>query len=380
MAFKRTFTEPVPGRREASLSDMGVQTFHGRARFTGATALQIDDQVVEARYVHVATGAKPAELKVSGSEHMTTSDQFLELEELPERILFVGGGYVSFELAHVAARAGATVTVVQRGGRPLERFDPDMVSMLVERTRRLGIDVVLESTVEAIEPSPDGLRVTACSRQGPVHYDAGMVVHGAGRVPVIADLGLDTAGVMHDEHGIAVNEYMQSVSNPAVYAAGDAASGGLPLTPVACFEAHTAAANLLEGNHRKLEYPPIPSVVFTLPPLASVGLNEEVARERGLRFDVKHERTENWFSSRRVGEEFSGFKVLVEDGSERILGAHLLGPQAAEVINLFALAMRAGMTAHRVKERAISMALILAEQYAQTAGPSGSVSSYGSHP
>ncbi len=110
-----------------------------------------------------------------------------------------------------------------------------------------------------------------------------------------------------------------------------------------------AAANLLEGNHRTIEYPPIPSVVFTLPPLASVGLREDEAREQGLQFRVNHMLTSSWFTSRRVGEEFAGYKVLVDERSDRILGAHILGPHADEVINLFALAMRAGMTAKDLK-------------------------------
>ncbi|MCI0720195.1 MAG: NAD(P)/FAD-dependent oxidoreductase, partial [Acidobacteria bacterium] len=139
--------------------------------------------------------------------------------------------------------------------------------------------------------------------------------------------------------------------NPAVYAAGDAAaSGGPPLTPVAGYESQIVAANLLEGNHRTADYGPVPSVVFTLPPLAAVGLSEEAARSQGLKFRVNHQSTAGWYSSRRVGETCSAFKTLVEEGSDRILGAHLLGPHAEEIINLFALAMKAGMTTATLKE------------------------------
>lgn len=178
-----------------------------------------------------------------------------------------------------------------------------------------------------------------------------MVVHAAGRVPEIDDLNLNTAGVEWDGRGVKVNEFLQSVSNPAVYAAGDAAaSGGLPLTPVAGYEGMIVAANLLKGNHQKPNYLGIPTVVFTIPPLASVGLSEREAREQGLKFRVKKEMTSGWYSSRRVGETYSGFKVLVEEGTDRILGAHLLGGQAEEVINLFAVAMRSGMRATDLKD------------------------------
>lgn len=349
MRFKRTFTDPVPAGREEALAKAGIATFHGRARFVGPTTVAVNDEVLNTRHVHVATGARPADLELPGAAYLTTSDQFLELDALPGRIVFVGGGYVSFELAHVAARAGTQVTVVHRGQRPLEAFDPALVALLVERTRQAGIDLRLGTPVERIEKTDDSFRVTARAQDEPVTFEADMVVHGAGRVPAIDDLDLDTAGITHDKHGITVNEYMQSVSNPAVYAAGDAAKGGLPLTPVASFESHVAASNLLDGNHRTIAYPPIPSVVFTLPPLASVGLQEKEAREQGLKFKVNHARTSTWFSSRRVGEDVSGYKVLVEETTGHILGAHLFGPHADEVINLFALAMQARMTAADLK-------------------------------
>ncbi len=182
-------------------------------------------------------------------------------------------------------------------------------------------------------------------------FEAELVVHGAGRVPEIDDLNLSAARVQYDERGVQVNEFLQSVSNPAVYAAGDAAaSGGPPLTPVAGYEGEIVAANLLKGNHRKPNYLAVPTVVFTVPPLAGVGLLEQRAREQGLRFRTNLRDTSQWYSSRRVGEECSGFKVLVEEGSDQILGAHLVGPEASEVINLFALAIRSRMAASDVKD------------------------------
>jgi glutathione reductase (NADPH) len=177
-----------------------------------------------------------------------------------------------------------------------------------------------------------------------------MVVHAAGRVPEIDDLNLEGAGVERTKRGVTVNEFLQSVSNPAVYAAGDAAAtGGPPLTPVASYDGIVVAANLLKGNHQRPNYLGIPTVVFTIPPLASVGIGESEAREQALKFQVKKEMTSTWYSSRRVGEKYSGFKVLVEEGTDRILGAHLLGSQAEEVINLFGVAIRSGMRAADLK-------------------------------
>jgi glutathione reductase (NADPH) len=350
MRFKRSFTEPVPKQREEGFANAGIAAFHGRARFVGPSTVQVGEEVLEGRYVVIATGQKPAALKIPGEEHLTTSDQFLELDELPKRILFIGGGYIAFEFAHVAARAGSEVAIVHRGARPLPRFDSYLVDALVERTRELGVDVQLGSEAEAIEKGAGHLIVRTSTSGQKRTLEADMVVHAAGRVPEIDDLNLDAAGVKWGERGVKVNDFLQSVSNPAVYAAGDAtASGGPPLTPVAAYEGMIVAANLLKGNHQKPNYLGIPTVVFAIPPLASVGLGEREAREQGLKFKLKKEMTSSWYSSRRVGEAYSGFKVLVEEGTDRILGAHQLGSQAEEVINLFAVAMRSRMPATDLK-------------------------------
>ena len=175
-----------------------------------------------------------------------------------------------------------------------------------------------------------------------------MVVHGAGRVSNTEALDLTTGRIEYTNRGIKVNEYLQSISNPVVYAAGDVAatatSGGSPLTPVASYDGNIVANNLLSGNAIKFNYNGLPSVVFTIPPIATVGLQEKEAREQGFQFKVNHKNTSSWYSSRRVGETCSGFKVLVEEGTNRILGAHLLGPHSEEVINLFSVAIRLGFT------------------------------------
>ncbi len=350
MQFKRTFTEPVPESRERAFARAGIQTFHGWARCVDRTSVQVGEETLIGRYLLIATGAKPVTLDIPGEEYLITSDKFLELQELPRRITFIGGGYISFEFAHVAARAGAEARILHRSRRPLKGFDPDLVDQLVRATQDIGIDVQLNAQVTAIERGT-GEYITRASVDGSeCSFEADMVVHGAGRAPEIDELELDRAGVAHDRRGVVVNEYLQSISNPAVYAAGDAAaSGGPPLTPVASLEGHVVASNMLSGNHRTPDYTGVPTVVFTIPPLASVGLREEEAERRGLKFRVHHRDTSGWYSSRRVNARTSGFKVLIQEGTDRILGAHLLGPHAEEVINLFALAIREGLTARDLK-------------------------------
>jgi len=352
LRFKKTFVESVPQQNEDAYSEAGITALHGRIRFLERSVLQVGDDTLRARHVVIASGARPQILSISGEEHLTTSEGFLDLERLPARIIMVGGGYISFEFAHVAARAGATVTIVHKGSRPLERFDADLVGDLVDETRALGIDVRLNTSVRGIEKHDDVLRVTTTGSDGETTIiEADMAVHGAGRVPNIDDLDLEAGGVTRTKNGVCVNVYLQNPSNAAVYAAGDAADTGAPrLTPVAGMEGDVVAANLLGGNVRKPDASVVPSIVFTTPALGTVGLTEQNARERKVRFSVKRGDTTQWYSSRRVGAAKSRFKILIEDGSDHILGATVLGPGAEELMNLFAMAMKFRVPASQVRD------------------------------
>lgn len=352
MSFKRTFTEPMPRRLEKGFHKLGIETLHGTAMFVGPRELRVGDRTLSARHIHIATGARPATLGIRGEELVTSSTGFLELPELPSRVAFIGGGFISFEFAHVARRAGATeVTILHRGARPLVRFDPDLVDLQVARTRELGIDVRLESCVVEVARQRSDLRVTYEHGAGTSELACDLVVHGAGRIPDLDTLDLEAGGVEAGPWGIKVLSSMRSTSNLAVFAAGDCAdTGAAKLTPVSAYEGRIATKNILAGEDaRHADYPPVPSVVFTLPPLAAVGLLEEEARSQGHDVDVRFRQTGSWYSSLRVAESHSAYKVLVERGSGRIVGAHVMGPGAEEQINLFAMAMGAGLTANQVK-------------------------------
>jgi glutathione reductase (NADPH) len=148
---------------------------------------------------------------------------------------------------------------------------------------------------------------------------------------------------------LKLNEFLQSVSNSAVYAVGDAASSGPPLTPVSSHDAKVVAANMLEGNHARPNYLGVPSVAFTTPPIASVGMSEQQVRDSGVKFRMQSENASSWFTAKRVAETTYGFKVIVDEKTDHILGAHLIGPHCEEVINIFALAIRKGLTADDLK-------------------------------
>ena len=350
MKFKRTFTEPVPARQEAVYRKLGIDTYHGVGRFVGPERFSADGKELASKFFVIASGARPAPLGIPGEEHVKTSTDFLDLDALPPRIAFIGAGYIAFEFAHLAARAGAKATMLGRG-RPLEHFDSDLVTRLVEHTRNLNVDVKLDSTVESVARAGGEflLNFRGVTGRGSVSTD--LVIHGAGRVPKTSDLDLARANVETDDRGaVKVNDWLQSITNPNVYAAGDAAfsPGALPLTPVAAHQGIIVASNLLHGNKKTPDYRGTPSVVFTTPSLAAVGLTEEEARRKGIKVRVKSEDTRDWFSNRRVCESASMYKTVIEESSDEVVGAHLLGPYSEEVINLFALAIRHGIKAREL--------------------------------
>lgn len=351
MRFKHSFTDQVPAGREASLQKAGVATYHGTACFLDAHTVQVGDQRVRAQQFLLATGAQPRRLGIPGEALLLDSTAFLDLAELPADFTFVGGGYIAFEFAHLVARCGVKARIVHRGARPLEGFDPDLVALLVAASREAGIEILLDTAVQGIERLPDGrLQLRAEAAGQPITLTASLAVHAAGREPALQEMALEKAGVAYGPKGIAVNEYLQSTSRPEVYAVGDAADSGLPLTPVAAKAAFVAASNLLKGNHTPVAYGVVPTTVFAHPPLAAVGLTEAEARAQGKQFKVKHEVTTEWFTSRRLREPASGFKVLIDEETDQVLGAHLLGPHAEEIINLFAVAMHAQLPARQLQK------------------------------
>jgi glutathione reductase (NADPH) len=357
MRFKRTFTDPGPARHKTALDEAGVVTYHGIARFTGEASMAVtgtdgSEHDIEAAHFLIASGAEPVRLGIPGEQYIRTSTDFLDLDELPARIAFIGAGYISLEFAHITQRSGARAIVLGRS-LPLRNFDEDLVARLITHTRSLGIELRTDADVTSVEKRGGKYLVHTASGPDSDTVEVDMVVHGAGRVPKTKQLELSRANVATDERGaITVNEFLQSTSNPRVHAAGDCTlpPGSLPLTPVASHEGFVVASNLLRGNARSPNYRGVPSVVFTLPPLATVGLTERAARDQGLDVRVKCEDTTQWFSNRRLQAQAAMFKTIVDNATDHIVGAHLLGQYAPDVINIFGLAIRNGITAADLKQ------------------------------
>ena len=349
MRFKRSFTDDLPPKIRKHYEGKGIDTYTRAGRFVAPDTVASGDAELRARYICIATGAEPRALDIPGAEFLATSTDFLDMPALPRRIVFIGGGFIAFELAHVANAAGAQTTIVHRSERVLRKFDGDLADRLTNHMRELGMTIHTECPPVAVRKNGGELTLTA-GKNGEHAFTADMIVNAAGRVPALAALDLAKGGVRTQGGGVAVNQYLQSVSNPAVFAAGDVLAGSMPLTPVATVEGEIVARNIIDGLGHTVSPDPVPYALFTYPPLAAVGLLEEEAREKGRSFDIVQGDASGWSEYQRIGQRCAGFKLLVEKGTGLLLGAHVLGDAAEESANLFALAMRKGVTAEELQK------------------------------
>ncbi|MDP3429515.1 MAG: FAD-dependent oxidoreductase, partial [Desulfomicrobium sp.] len=248
-------------------------------------------------------------------------------------------GFIAFELAHIAAAAGADVTVVHRSQRFLKKFDANLVERLAGHLEAMGVKLYRDCPPHSVIREGDYL-VLKAGTDGSLSMEADAIFNAAGRIPALENLDLPAGNVSTEHGGVAVNSFLQSISNPAVFAAGDVIASSMPLTPVASVEAEIVVQNILDGPKHAINMDVTPYALFTYPPLAAVGMLEEEARKQGLRFDVIDGDSAGWSEYKRIGQQCAGFKLLVEKDSRQLLGAHVLGDRAEETVNLFALAMR----------------------------------------
>jgi glutathione reductase (NADPH) len=287
---------------------------------------------------------------VKGSEHLLVSDDFLESPQLPKRITFIGAGVIAFEFAFVAASLGSDVTIVHRSNQPLKGFDASMVERFLHATEKAGIRLVTNAPAKEIKKQVD--EYTLITETG-LHVKADAVYETIGRVPDLSVLEGGKSGVEASAKGIVVNAYMQSVSNPHVYAVGDCTQTPYQLATVADEQGKIAGENILKGNHLTWDDAFVASAMFTHPPLATVGITEKEAKEQGLDYVIKEGETAKWPSSKRIGETDGAYKmVLSRDG--RLLGATLLRHNAPEVTNLCAMLLKTDMPISTFKHMALA--------------------------
>jgi glutathione reductase (NADPH) len=337
--FKHKLTKHTPDETKKALNRMGVLTYKGEAEFIDKNKIKVGEDELEAKRFIIATGVKPKKLNIKGEELITTSAEFMRLEELPKKIIFIGGGYISMELAHIAKRADSEVLVFEESAKVLKEYDQEIVRKLIVASKENGINIMTQSKVVEIDKKYGKLRVKIETPSSTNTFKADMIVHGAGRVPALDSLNLQKAKVKTDKHGVVVDENLRSVSNEDVYAAGDCSNQGPNLTPVAVKQGEVAGQNIYRRNKLTIDYSALPSIVFTIPKLAKVGMDEKQAKKKGIDFKVISKDHSEWYYAERKNIEFVFSKIIIDQKKKTIIGAHLLGGQADEFINFFALAI-----------------------------------------
>lgn len=337
---KNKFTSEVPENTIKNIQGNGIIFIKGRAAFVDASTVIVNGRNYAARYYIIATGAAPVNLPIDGNEYMITSDDFLELKALPKRIAFIGGGFISFEFAHFAARLGSSkgeIHILEAGDRVLSSFDGDMVRQLVQASEVEGIRTHTNITVVSIKK--DGSSYTIVSESND-DLEVDLVVNGAGRAPNIASLNLQAAGVKFSKKGITVARNMKT-SNDSIFAIGDCAES-LQLARIADMEAHVAARTIIAakegGVSAGIDYSATPAVLFTYPQLGMLGRTEEQLKEENIRYWKSYDTQLSWPTYRRVGLKYAAYKILVDEHNH-ILGAHFLSDNTTGLLNTFKQAM-----------------------------------------
>lgn len=339
----------IPESLAGTLKGRDVELIREHARFTGPNEIAAGSRRIAAKHVVIATGSKPRPLPIQGAELMITSDEVLSERDQPGSVLFVGGGVIALEFGHVYARAGTDVTILEILPRLLPALDEDAVAQVRKESERIGIKVHTGVKVKRVEKAGARLR-TLFEVDGREHaVESDRVVNGAGRIANVEDLDLDAGNVAHDGIRIAVDDYLRSKSNPSVYVCGDVTASP-QLSPIATYEGRLVGRNIVEGAKHKPDYASIPSSVYTVPALATVGLSEEAAKAKGLKTRVQMNDMEHWFSTRIFAETVAWSKIIVEEGTDRVVGAHFVGHAGEELINLFGLAMKHGITASALRD------------------------------
>jgi glutathione reductase (NADPH) len=333
----------------AGVAEKRGTVFRGHAKFAGPNTVDVDGTILEAKNIVIATGSKPRPLPIPGAEHMITSDDILSEREQPSELVFIGGGVIAMEFSHVYARAGTKVTILEAMPQLLPRMDSDAVAAIQAESERIGVTVKTGVNVKSIGQDGDRLTVTFEHDGAEQTLTADRVVNGAGRVANVDTLDLEAGNVTHDGVAVAVDEYLRSTSNPSVWVCGDALVTSPQLSPLATYEGRIVGRNIVEGPVETPNYDIVPNCVYTVPALASVGMTEAEASEKGLKAKVTTNDMTGWFSGKSYGETVAWSKVLVDEESDKFLGAQMVGHNGEELIGLFAFAMAHGITASEVK-------------------------------
>jgi glutathione reductase (NADPH) len=342
IANKNREIERLNGIYRNLLVNSGVTLLEGHARLLDAHSVELGGQRYSAKHILIATGGWPHIPQIPGHEHAIGSNEVFFLEQLPKRVLVVGGGYIAVEFASIFHGLGAQTSLLYRGELFLRGFDGAVRKHLHEELSKRGLDLQFNSDIQRIDKQPDG-SLLATLKDGR-ELPADCIFYATGRRPMLDNLGLENTEVELDERGyIKVDEQYQTTA-PSILALGDVI-GRVQLTPVALAEGMAVARRLFKPEeYRKVDYQTIPTAVFSLPNIGTVGLSEEQARAQGYRVDVYESRFRPMKLTLTECQERTLMKLVVDADSDRVLGCHMVGPEAGEIVQGLAVALKAGAT------------------------------------
>ena len=325
---------------ERLLVDAGVDIMRGRATLLDAHTVAINGQQFSARHILIATGGWPVKPDIPGAEHAISSNEFFHLESLPRRVVVFGGGYIAVEFSSIFNGLGAETTLVNRGPQVLKDFDADLGIMLAAEMAKKGIDMRLGTSIEQIEKQGAAYKV---SLNGGEVLEADCVLFATGRAPHTANLGLEAAGVVLNKNGAIKVDAQFRTSVPTIYAIGDC-TDTLALTPVALAEGMVVADQLFNDGKRSVGYDNIPTAIFSHPNVGTVGLSEAEARKRYAEVKIFKSNFRALKHTLSGNAERTLMKLIVDAASDRVLGVHMVGADAGEIIQGFAVALNCGAT------------------------------------
>lgn len=333
------------------LEKAGVEVIDGRGKVIGPNAVEVDGKSYTTKRILVAVGARPSLIDIPGIENVITSDEALEgMTKQPRRLAVMGAGYIGVELASIFRGLGVETSLFFRKPLPLAGFDQDIREALLDQYKLTGLDVRAGTTIDAIEPEGDGFKLTTSA--GEMRYDTVLYATGRNPIPNTQDLGLSELGVAMDATGaIHVDQSYQS-NVPTIYSVGDCSdhagaglnSGAHDLTPVAIAEGRVIAETLYNDNPHDVRYDTIPTAVFSLPEAGTVGLSEDEARAKGYEVTIYKTSFRPMLHTLTDEPVRIMMKMVVDAATDRVLGAHMVGDEAGEIVQGLAIAMTAGAT------------------------------------
>ena len=350
IAREKDMIKDIPEKLAHAMARRKVEVIKGHGAFAGPDTVRVGDRALHAGHIVIAAGSKPRPLAFPGADHMVTSDDMLSERRRPESVIFIGGGVISLEFGYVYARAGSSVTILEALPQLLPAMDTDAVAALQAESERIGLQIRTGVKIERIETTGARFRVVFTHEGLEKATEADWVVNGAGRIADVDALGLAAGQVDHDNGRIAADCYLRSTSNSRVYVCGDAVPTSPQLSPIATYEGDLVGCNIVDGPKHSPDYASIATAVYTVPALAAVGLTEAAATTKGLSVEIHVNDMRDWFSARTYAETVAWSKIIVDRGSDRILGAHFVGHAGHELVNIFGLAMKFGISASELRE------------------------------